>query len=60
MTGYTEFTSVVCIAEKSVCALHTGAEESVLTGSFPGTLLTVHSIRLFQSFLRLRNLTSFS
>lgn len=38
MVGYAEFLSVACIAGKSVCSLHIGTEESVLTGSFPDTL----------------------
>jgi hypothetical protein len=38
MVGYIEFLSVACTAGKSVCFLCTGAEESVLTGSFPDTV----------------------
>lgn len=38
MVGYTEFLSVACIAGKSICTVHAGAEESVLTGSFPDTI----------------------
>jgi len=38
MVGYAKFLSVACIAGKSVCSLHTGPEESVLTGSFPDTV----------------------
>ena len=48
MVGYTKLLSVACIAGKGVCFMHTGAEESVLTG-------IQESIRLKtqQSFLRI-------
>ena len=38
MVCYSEFLSVASMAGKSVCCLHTGGEESVLTGSFPDTV----------------------
>jgi hypothetical protein len=38
MVSYIEFLSVVFIAGKCVCPLHTGTKERVLTGSFPDTV----------------------